>query len=109
VRAITRAAFNLALLRLCVEDERPFPNFVLIDSPLLVYEEPDADESSFPPDIKKHFWESVKASFTEAQVIIIENRRQRPGDGSLEDMNVVLFSGNEQGSQGFIPLTRHPV
>ncbi len=56
VRAITRSAFNLALLRLCIEDQRPFPNFVLIDSPLLVYEEPDADESSFPQDIKKHFW-----------------------------------------------------
>ena len=47
VRAITRAAFNLALLQLCVKDGRPFPNFVLIDSPLLVYEEPDADEASF--------------------------------------------------------------
>jgi hypothetical protein len=76
--AITRAAFNLALLRLCIEDERPFPNFVLIDSPLLVYEEPDADESTFPQDIKKHFWESVKTSFTDAQVIIIENSHQLP-------------------------------
>jgi hypothetical protein len=75
VRAITRAAFNLALLRLCIEDERPFPNFVLIDSRLLVYEEPDADESSFPQDIKKHFWASVKTSFTEAQVI---NHREQP-------------------------------
>ncbi len=52
-RAITRAAFNLALLHLCVEDQRPFPNFVLIDSPLLVYEEPDVDESSFPQDIER--------------------------------------------------------
>lgn len=69
--------------RLCIEDERPFPNFVLIDSPLLVYEEPDADESSFPQDIKKHFWESVKTSFTEAQVIIIENSQQLPGDGMV--------------------------
>jgi len=107
VRAITRAAFNLALLRLCVEDERPFPNFVLIDSPLLVYEEPDADEASFPQDIKKHFWASVKTSFTEAQVIIIENKRQLPGDGSLEDVNVVLFTGNEQGRRGFIPQVGH--
>jgi uncharacterized coiled-coil DUF342 family protein len=105
VRAITHAAFNLALLRLCVEDERPFPNFVLIDSPLLVYEEPDPDEASFPQDIKKHFWESVKASFAEAQVIIIENRRQLPGEGTLEDANVVLFTGNEQGRRGFIPDT----
>jgi hypothetical protein len=49
VRAITRAAFNLALLRFCVKGERPFPNFVLLDSPLLVYEEPDADEAFVPP------------------------------------------------------------
>jgi ElaB/YqjD/DUF883 family membrane-anchored ribosome-binding protein len=103
VRAITRAAFNLALLRLCVEDERPFPNFVLIDSPLLVYEEPDANESSFPQDIKKHFWENVKTSFAETQVIIIENSHQLPGDGTLSDVNVVLFTGNDQGRRGFIP------
>jgi hypothetical protein len=103
VRAITRAAFNLALLRLCIEDERPFPNFVLIDSPLLVYEEPDADESSFPQDIKKHFWESVKTSFAEAQTIIIENSHQLPVDGTLAGANVVLFTGNEQGRRGFIP------
>lgn len=103
VRAITRAAFNLALLRLCIEDECPFPNFVLIDSPLLVYEEPDANESSFPQDIKKHFWESVKTSFTEAQVIIIENSHQLPVDGMLDGVNVELFTGNDQGRRGFIP------
>lgn len=103
VRAITRAAFNLALLRLCIDDERPFPNFVLIDSPLLVYEEPDADESSFPQDIKKNFWQSVKSSFAEAQVIIIENSHQLPGDGVLDEVNAVLFTGNEQGRRGFIP------
>lgn len=102
VRAIMRAAFHLALLRLCIEDERPFPNFVLIDSPLLVYEEPDADESSFPQDIKKHFWESVKKSFTESQVIIIENSEQLPSDGVIGEANVVLFTGNDQGRRGFI-------
>lgn len=103
VRAITRAAFNLALLRLCIEDERPFPNFVLMDSPLLVYEEPDAGESSFPNDIKKHFWESVKSSFTDAQVIIIENSHQLPEDGVLDGVNIELFTGNDQGRMGFIP------
>jgi len=105
VRAITRAAFNLALLRLCIEDERPFPNFVLIDSPLLVYEEPDAGESTFPQDIKKHFWESVKVSFTDAQVIIIENSHQLPSDGTLDGVKVELFTGNDQGRRGFIPAT----
>lgn len=103
VRAITRAAFNLALLQLCMKEARPFPNFVLIDSPLLVYEEPDAGEASFPQDIKKHFWESVKSSFTEAQVIIIENSKQLPSDGAIGDVNVILFTGNELGRRGFIP------
>ena len=83
VRAITRAAFNLALLRLCIEDERPFPNVVLIDSPLLVYEEPDAGESSFPQEIK--------------------NSHQLPTDGTLEGAKVELFTGNDQGRRGFIP------
>lgn len=103
VRAITRAAFNLALLRLSIEDERPFPNFVLIDSPLIVYEEPDASESSFPLDIKKHFWESLRTTFTEAQVIIIENSHQLPDDGTLDGLRVELFTGNNQGRRGFIP------
>jgi hypothetical protein len=103
VRAITRAAFNLALLRFCIRGERPFPNFVLIDSPLLVYEEPDVDEASFPPDIKKHFWESLRSSFADAQVIIIENSRQLPSDGMLAGVNVERFTGNEQGRAGFIP------
>jgi hypothetical protein len=103
VRAITRAAFNLALLRLCVEDERPFPNFILIDSPLLVYEEPDANEGAFPQDIKQHFWNDVKSSFAEAQVIIIENSKQLPADHTIDGANVVLFTGNDQGRRGFIP------
>jgi hypothetical protein len=102
VRAITRAAFNLALLRHCVDDERPFPNFVLIDSPLLVYEKPDPGELEFPQDVKRYFWESVKSSFTDAQVIILENRRQVP-DVGIATANVVLFTGNDQGRRGFIP------
>lgn len=103
IRAITRAAFNLALLRLCVIDERPFPNFVLIDSPLLVYEEPDAGESTFPQEIKKNFWESMEVSFTKAQVIIIENKNQVPDDGILGNVKVTRFTGNDQGRRGFIP------
>lgn len=76
---------------------------MLIDSPLIVYEEPDSNEASFPRDIKKHFWESLQSSFSEAQVIIVGNSKQLPSDGTLADTNVVLFSGNEQGRSGFIP------
>ena len=105
VRAVYRAAFNLALLRHCVREQRPFPNLVLIDSPLIVYEKPDAGETEFPQDVKQHFWDSVKSSFTDAQVIILENRRQLPTDG-IANANVVLFTGNDQGRRGFIPDSR---
>lgn len=103
VRAILRAAFNLALVRLSIEEDRPYPNFILIDSPLLVYEEPDFDEQTFPQEVKKHFWMSVKSQFTGAQVIIIENSHQLPSDGELNDVKLELFTGNAQGRRGFIP------
>jgi len=67
-------------------------------------EGPDAGESTFPQDIKKHFWESVKTSFTDAQVIIIENSHQLPGDGTLDGVKVELFTRNDQGRRGFIPV-----
>ncbi len=103
VRAITRAAFNLALLRLCIKNERPFPNFILLDSPLLVYEEPDSSELELLNDVKKHFWESMKSSFIDAQVIIIENSHQLPDNRTLNGVKVELFTGNKQGRMGFIP------
>jgi hypothetical protein len=48
----------------------------------------------------------VKTSFAEAQAIIIENSHQLPGGGTLSNVNVVLFTGNDQGRQGFIPRTQ---
>lgn len=103
VRAITRAAFNLGLLRLCIDDDRPFPNLVLIDSPLLVYEEPENDQSSIPPELKRHFWESLRTSFADAQVIILENNKQVPDDVEAGGLNIIRFTGIDQGRRGFIP------
>ncbi|MEZ4468045.1 MAG: hypothetical protein R3F43_27330 [bacterium] len=37
----------------------------------------------------------MKTSFIDAQVIIIENSRQLPGDGTLDGVNVELFTGND--------------
>ena len=101
VRAITRAAFNLALLRLCARDSRPFPGVVLIDSPLVVYREPDTDEGAFPHDVKDAFYEAVAGAFGDVQVIILEN--DDPPDSVRATANVVAFTGTNQGRRGFIP------
>jgi hypothetical protein len=101
VRAITRAAFNLALLRLSIRDETPFPCLALIDSPLVVYREPDTGEGAFPHDVKDAFYRSLAADFMDGQVIIIEN--DAPPPDVAGSANCIAFTGTEVGRRGFIP------
>ena len=101
VRAIAHAAFNLALLKSCLKHEMPHPGFVLIDSPLVVYREPDTDEGVFSHDVKDAFYRSIAEDFRAAQVIIFENEDPPSDLGS--DANVIRFTGATHGRQGFIP------
>lgn len=100
-RAIMRAAFNLGLLRMLIDEERPSPGLVVIDSPLVVYREPDAGEEAFPPAVKQHFYEAVADDFKDAQVIILEN--EEPLASVRSDARVELFTGTASGRRGFFP------
>jgi hypothetical protein len=100
-RAIMRAAFNLALLRVLADERRPSPGVVLIDSPLVVYREPDAGEEAFPLAVKKHFYEAVARDFTDVQVVIFEN--DEPPASVAKHASITVFTGTEAGRSGFIP------
>lgn len=101
VRAIAHAAFNLALLKTCLKAEMPHPGFVLIDSPLVVYREPDTDEGGFSHDVKDAFYRSIAEDFRASQVIIFEN--EDPPSDLGADANIIRFTGASHGRQGFIP------
>ena len=101
VRAIAHAAFNLALLKSCLKGEMPHPGFVLIDSPLVVYREPDTDEGGFSHDVKDAFYRSIAEEFRASQVIIFEN--EDPPSDLGADTNIIRFTGASHGRQGFIP------
>lgn len=101
VRAIAHSAFNLALLKSCLTREMPHPGFVVIDSPLVVYREPDTDEVGFSHDVKDAFYRSIAENFRTSQVIILENEDPPSNLGS--DANVIRFTGTTHGRQGFIP------
>jgi hypothetical protein len=101
VRAIAHAAFNLALLKFCLKRHKPHPGFVLIDSPLVVYREPDKGEDNFSYDVKDAFYRSIADEFCFAQVIVFENE-DPPSDLSSRT-NVIRFTGASHGRQGFIP------
>lgn len=101
VRAITHSAFNLALLKYCQAVSKPHPGIVLIDSPLIVYRQPDPGEDTFTQDVKEGFYRSLAQTFGDAQVIILENDSPPADLGRI--INVIEFTGTNRGRQGFIP------
>lgn len=100
-RAIMRAAFNLGLLSVLAHQQRPSPGIALIDSPLVVYREPDPGEEAFPLAVKHHFYEAVAAEFIDAQVVVFEN--DEPPASVVDDASVSVFTGTSVGRTGFIP------
>lgn len=103
VRAVTHAAFTLSLLKYCLDNELPHSGIVAIDSPLVVYKQPDEGEEEFSGDVKEAFFRDLSQSYQNAQVIIIENEKPPDDLDSSGIANVVHFTGTSQGRRGFIP------
>jgi hypothetical protein len=101
VRAITHAAFTLALLRLSLDQRRPYPGLAVIDSPLVVYTEPDTDEQGFAPAVKDAFYLEVARDFASAQVIVLEN--QPPPTELADAASLTHFTKANHGRYGFFP------
>lgn len=100
VRALTHAAFSLGLLRYCIEHDRPHPGLVIIDSPLVVYREPDTSEGGEEYQVKDTFYRGVASAFASNQIIVLENE-EPPAD--LDGAHVVTFTGAAHDRPGFLP------
>ncbi|WP_455917191.1 AAA family ATPase [Pseudomonas cerasi] len=101
VRAITHAAFSLSLLLYCSKNKLPHPGLVIVDSPLVVYREPDTDEIGFSHEVKNSFYRSLALNFKEQQVIVIEN--DEPPEDLLDLASLIKFTASNSGRGGFIP------
>lgn len=101
VRALTHAAFAVALLKYCSVRSMPHPGLVVIDSPLVVYREPDHDDLSIEEDVQDAFYRALAAQFNEAQVIIFEN--EDPPSDLDQVANLIRFTASDHGRRGFIP------
>lgn len=104
VRAITHAAFSLGLLAYCRRKRMPHPNFLMIDSPLVVYREPDSDDKSMSLDVKDSFYKDIASSFSDVQVIILENEDPPQQLIDSNGFNLIAFSKTNDGRYGFIPV-----
>lgn len=103
MRAITHAAFTLGILEFCRLQTKAHPGFVVLDSPLLAYREPEGGEDDISgTDVQDRFYECL-ATWTNKQVIIIENID--PPASIKELPSSTLFSKNPHlGRYGFFPV-----
>jgi len=112
VRAITHAAFKVALLLFCREKSLPHPGFLILDTPLLTYRDPitsrygelDPDEEEIlQTSLKDHFFRHLSASARSSQFIILENIDPPADIARLA--NVEVFYGRRGGGRaGLFPM-----
>ena len=103
IRAVTHAAFSVGLLDYCASRELPHPSFVVIDSPLLVYREPDKEENDFTSDVKQSFFSDLISNFTDSQINILDQEELPEEFVAYDNVNSIRFTGADFDRQGFIP------
>lgn len=103
LRAITHAAFSIALLEFCVSQSLPHPGFVVLDSPLLAYKDPDPGNDEIKKtDLKDKFYSYLSSLGNKYQIIIFENVKPQ---SELTNFHEIYFSKNESsGRYGLFPL-----
>lgn len=103
LRAITHAAFTLALLAFCRARQTPHTGFVVLDSPLLAYREPDGTEDDLTgTDLQEQFYAYLEALPSDTQVIVVENTD--PPESIRARSQSQMFSKNpHHGRYGLFP------
>ena len=77
--AITYSAFTLALFEYCRVRQMPHPGFVVLDSPLIAYKEPSADDEGIVGiDLKQRFYEHLEKFAGEQQIFVVDNTDPPP-------------------------------
>lgn len=103
MRAITHAAVTVALLDFTKAKGLAHPGFVVLDTPLLAYREPEGDDDDLSgTDVHERFYEYL-AQIAERQVIVFEN--VDPPASIQDAAEETFFSKNpHSGRYGFFPL-----
>lgn len=103
LRAITHAAFTLGLLTYCRTRQTPHTSFVVLDSPLLAYREPDGQEDDLTgTDLQEQFYAYLEALPMGTQVIIVENT-DPPVNISARDQSQMFSKNPHHGRYGLFP------
>ena len=104
-RSITHSAMTLAFSKYLVDKTLPNLGFVVLDSPLLAYEEPDDNDEISHTNLNELFFDSLDNN-KDYQTIVFENKKSIP-DNVDKYPNVIHFTKSETfGRYGFFPTTK---
>lgn len=108
LRAITHAAFTVGLLQFCKAQKTPHPSFVILDTPLRSYREPEGSEDDLTgTDLNVRFYNYLAELGADRQVIVVENTDPPPAIAARPQ--VTMFSRNpHSGRYGFFPIAEPP-
>lgn len=103
LRAITHTAFTLGLLAFCRARGTPHTGFVVLDSPLLAYREPDGTEDDLTgTDLQEQFYAYLEALPSDTQVIVVENT-DPPMSIRARDQSQMFGKNPHHGRYGLFP------
>lgn len=108
MRSIIHAAFTVSLARRSTARDLIHPGFVVLDSPVLTYRQPDnpeADPELMPHDVVEHFYQDLLEN-PPGQVIIIENGT--PPATITERATIYSFNADGSERLGFFPPQDEP-
>lgn len=114
VRALTHAAFKIALLLYCRKEGLPHPGFLVLDSPLVAYRDPvkskkggaleDDEKVIAASPVREHFFRHLASLSETIQFLVLDNIDPPAGIEQLAKME--LFTGNvEEGRFGFFSVS----
>lgn len=113
VRAVTHAAFKVALLIYCHRKGLPHPGFVVLDTPLLTYRDPmknpaagelTKDEAELAQtSLKESFFNHLSSLSAIAQFVVLENIDPPPGIAEIAHVET-YFGANGGGRTGLFPM-----
>jgi len=105
VRSVLHSAFTTALAQFCLDNGRPHPGFIVLDSPVVTYRDPILDDEPVGEDVDltSHVVDHFYADMLDfpGQVVIIENGD--PPLNVLSEARVYRFTGTGPGRHGFFP------
>ena len=103
LRAISYSSVLLGLLRYCIEQDRPFSNLLVLDSPLTTYRGRQPIEGEeISKDIQSSFFENMAKLKADCQVIVFDNKI--PKEKVISKINYEYFTRTSEGRYGFFPI-----